>query len=590
VLTCANAPGGRARVRYIARVERVLFAPRELPPLRPDVAEDPRPYDAWLRRRAGERTRRRRRASGPELDLVLALDTEPGDATARTLRSLRAQSSSRWNLALVVQPRWADASRAAAAAAGRRVARRTRVVAASDGSPLRALLQLGLAAGEGPAVALIFDGDAWAPDAVRLLGGALRDHDVVYADEDRIDADGRHVEPRLKPAYSPDFLLSSAYVGRPVAARRSVLTGLDLTAGEEGALEHEWALHACGAAATVQHLSDVLCHRTGNALTPIDEHAHVEAALRRRDDASRVERGRTPGTFRIVRSAPAGTTASVIVPFRDQPRFLRTCADSVRATAHGTGHELILVDNGSVEPETRSLVEELAQREGVRVLSDPRPFNWARLNNEAAAGATGDVLVFLNNDIEVRQSGWLEALCAQATRPDVAAAGARLLYPGRRLQHCGIVVGLTGAAGHPLLGLSEDAPGYLQMATAVRECAAVTGACFATRRDVFAELAGFDEDLGVDLNDVDYCLRAAQRGYRVIYEPAAELTHHESPSRGTAGGTGDIVNFVKRWAEYIDDRDPYLNPHLTRDDPSCGLATPEEKEAWDRWRSTLMAG
>ncbi len=243
-----------------------------------------------------------------------------------------------------------------------------------------------------------------------------------------------------------------------------------------------------------------------------------------------------------------------------------------------------------MEPETRSLVEELAEREGVRVLTDPRPFNWARLNNEAAAGAKGDVLVFLNNDIEVRDAGWLEALCAQATRPDVAAAGARLLYPGRRLQHCGIVVGLTGAAGHPLLGLAEDEPGYLRMATAVRECAAVTGACLATRRDVFAELAGFDEDLGVDLNDVDYCLRAAQRGYRVIYEPAAELIHHESPSRGTAGGTGDIVNFVERWAEYIDDRDPYLNPHLTRDDPSCGLATPEEKEAWDRWRSTLMAG
>jgi GT2 family glycosyltransferase len=301
-----------------------------------------------------------------------------------------------------------------------------------------------------------------------------------------------------------------------------------------------------------------------------------------------VEPGRTVGTFRIVRSVPEGTTASIIVPFRDQARFLRTCADSVRATAGGVGHELILVDNGSVEPETRSLVEELAEREGVRVLTDPRPFNWARLNNGAAAGAAGDVLVFLNNDIEVREAGWLEALCAQATRPDVAAAGARLLYPGRRLQHCGIVVGLTGAAGHPLLGLAEDEPGYLRMATAVRECAAVTGACLATRRQVFADLGCFDEDLGVDLNDVDYCLRAAQRGYRVIYEPGAELIHHESPSRGTAGGTGDIVNFVERWAEYIDARDPYLNPYLTRDDPSCALATPEEKEAWDRWRSTLM--
>ena len=128
-----------------------------------------------------------------------------------------------------------------------------------------------------------------------------------------------------------------------------------------------------------------------------------------------------------------------------------------------------------------------------------------------------------------------------------AAVGARLLYPDGRLQHCGIVVGLTGAAGHPLVGLAPEHSGYLHMARVTRECSAVTGACFAVRREVFEELDGFDEDLGVDLNDVDFCLRAWDAGYRTIYEPAAELVHHESPSRGTAGGVGDIVRFLDRW-------------------------------------------
>ena len=467
------------------------------------------------------------------------------------------------------------------------MARRTRIVAAPDGASPRGLLQLGLEAVEGPAVALLFDGDAWAPDAVALLRAGLRDHDVVYADEDRIDDDGRHVEPRMKPAYSPDFLLSSAYVGRPLAARHPVLAGLELAADGEGALEHEVALHACAAAGTVHHVSEVLCHRTGPVAAPLDEQVHIEAALRRGDDNARVERGRARGTFRIVRPVPAGTTASIIVPFRDQPRFLRTCADSVRDSACGLDHELLLVDNGSVEPETRSLIEELTDRDGVRVLSDPRPFNWARLNNQAVAQATGDVLVFLNNDIEVRAPGWLEALCAQATRPEVAAAGARLLYPGRRLQHCGIVVGLTGAAGHPLLGLAEDEPGYLAMAMTTREVRR-------RHRRVPRHAAGTVRGARRLRRGTRHRSQrrrllpaAAQRGYRVIYEPAAELIHHESPSRGTAGGTGDIVNFIERWAGYIDERDPYLNPHLTRDDPSCGLATPEEKEAWDRWRSNL---
>lgn len=188
---------------------------------------------------------------------------------------------------------------------------------------------------------------------------------------------------------------------------------------------------------------------------------------------------------------------------------------------------------------------------------------------------------------KTRRTGWLAALVAHALRPDVGAVGARLVYPDGRLQHCGVVVGLTGAAGHPLAGLAPEAPGYLSMATATRECSAVTGACLATRRSVFEELGGFDEQLGIDLNDVDYCLRAWGRGLRTIFEPAAELVHYESPSRGTAGGTDDIVNFVRRWKRYITEGDRYLSQRLTRADPSCGLARDDEEDAWSRWYSTL---
>jgi GT2 family glycosyltransferase len=125
------------------------------------------------------------------------------------------------------------------------------------------------------------------------------------------------------------------------------------------------------------------------------------------------------------------------------------------------------------------------------------------------------------------------------------------------------------------------------MATAARECSAVTGACLATRRAIFEQLGGFDETLGVDLNDVDYCLRASAAGLRTLYEPAAELIHHESPSRGTAGGVGDVLKFVDRWKRYISAGDRYFNPHLTRADPSCGLAHPGEEDDWNRWYATL---
>jgi GT2 family glycosyltransferase len=266
---------------------------------------------------------------------------------------------------------------------------------------------------------------------------------------------------------------------------------------------------------------------------------------------------------------------------------LRACFDSIQSTIGECPVDVVLIDNGSVQPETASLVDRLADRADVQVIEDPRPFNWAQLNNAGAHQASGDVLIFLNNDIEALRRGWVDALCTQAVRPDVAAVGARLLYPDRGLQHCGVVIGLGGAAGHVLVGVDEFAPGYLNMAVATRECAGVTGACLATRRDVFETLGGFDEALGVDLNDIDFCLRAQRAGMRVLYEPEAELVHHESPSRGTAGDVRDIVHFIDRWETSILQQDPYLHPAITRMDSSCALRAPDEERWWLTWRSNL---
>jgi GT2 family glycosyltransferase len=278
---------------------------------------------------------------------------------------------------------------------------------------------------------------------------------------------------------------------------------------------------------------------------------------------------------------------TVIVPFRDAAPLLRTCVDTVSTTAPGWALEWLLVDNGSTEPETATLLERLDRRPEVTVLADGRPFNWAALNNMAAAQATGELVLFLNNDIEAVRPGWLDALAVQALRPDVAAVGARLLYPGGRLQHAGVVLGMGGAAGHVLAGLAPGEPGYGGIAVLPREVSAVTGACLLSRRCVVKELSGFDEGLGMDLNDVDYCLRAWAAGYRVLYEPASELVHHESPSRGTSGSLADIRRFVGRWEGAIRSGDPFLNPNLTRVDSSCALRSPGEEEWWQRWRSIL---
>jgi GT2 family glycosyltransferase len=548
----------------------VLFAPSVLPPLGPDVAQDPRRYSDWVRRREAERLRQTNSGDGPDLRVLMVLAGAPRARTAATLRGLRAQLTDRWSLTIVAsEPELGQLRRLMRTAVPRRTRRRMRVVVGPPDAPANELLQIGLADVRGSAAALIFPGDVWAPDAVTLLAPALPPAGVAYADEDRVTPEGHHVDPRLKPQFSPDFLSCSAYVGRPIAVG-SVLTSEvpRLSSTDARAVEREFAEWACRHAANVVHVPEVLCHRT--------------------DEAAPSVMSQTATTPRTTSPPQGHAPVSIIVPFRDQPRFLRTCLDSVRATSE-ENPEFVLVDNGSCEPETATLLARVGALPAVKVITDSGPFNWARLSNAGARLATGKVLLFLNNDIEAFRPGWISTLVADVLREDVGVVGARLLYPDRRVQHCGMVVGLNGAAGHPLVGLPESEPGYLGMARLRRECSAVTGACLATRREVFEQLGGFDESLGVDLNDVDFCLRSGAAGYRVLYAPEAELIHHESPSRGTAGATGDIVRFVDRWAEYIAAGDPYFSRHLTRADPSCALADPDEKERWNRWFSELAS-
>ena len=570
-------------------MDRVLFAPRTLPPVRPDVAEDARPYDAWIRQR--EATRHTTSlAQNRALHVVMVIEGRPPVQTLDSLRTLGAQTSSRWRLTVTCHDQWRADVEAFLVAA--RIGQLFDLEGLDDAADFEELLAAGLAWAHGEDVAFIFPGDLWARDTVVQLATALPRNGVAYADEDSIDDDGNHVLPRLKPAFSPEYLLHADYVGRPLALSAEVAARLPAGSAAVGqARDHDLALRACEAADTVRHIPEVLCHRrippSSVAADSPGATDHVVAALARRGDHAVVVTDRSTVTVRIQRTPDVVATASIIIPFRDEPRLLRACIDSVDRTRGVVTPEYLLVDNGSVQSETATLLERLAARPDVRILTDDRPFNWAALNNAAASAATGDVLVFLNNDIEALAMGWLDALCAQAERLDVGAVGARLLYPNHRLQHCGVVIGLGGAAGHVLAGLEDAAPGYLAMAVTTRECTAVTGACLATRRTLFESQGQFDESLGIDLNDIDYCLRLQRTGLRVLYESTAELIHHESPSRGTAGDVRDIRHFIDRWQESIVAGDPYLSPHLTRVDSSCALRGPDEEEWWHRWHAGL---
>jgi len=580
-----------------------LFSPRQLPPLRPDAASDLDRYRNWLAERDALVM------GGPEgdgdallpagrTDVLLCLDHPVADLLRACVRSVVAQTHASWRLCAVqIGDVEVDCAQALHDELARAPSDHVIRLSVPEGTPQVEAMAVAFDNTSSATVLLLGQHDELAEDTLSLLGIALEADpsvraDVAYGDEDRFDRDGMPVHPILKPGWSPDLLLSTPYLGRPVLMRRSVINEVGgFRPLEDGDWEHDLHLRVTERAERVAQVAEVLCHRPVEDDTTGDETAAgsraVIEALERRREIAEISVGPLPKSFTVRRAPESTPLVSVVIPFRDGAQFLRVCCDSVSATAEGVELELILVDNGSEEPETRTLLDHLSERPDVTVVSDPSPFNWAALNNDAISACNGEILVFLNNDIEATSPGWLSVMAGNALRPEVGVVGARLLYPTRRIQHVGVVVGLGGAAGHVLAGLSAEEPGYLGMALLGRDCSAVTGACLATRREVFDELGGFDETLGLDLNDIDYCLRAIQEGYRVTFEPLAELIHYESPSRGTSGSVSDILRFIQRWENLIALGDPHLNPHLTRLDSSCALRAPDEEEWWQNWRSTL---
>jgi GT2 family glycosyltransferase len=514
---------------------------------------------------------------------------EPPTESVATLQSLQDQTSENWTLTVVLHANWQTTFTSMVAVSGlQRSSKRVRVVCTDDSWSYDKMVPVALHARAGTDVAFIFPGDVWRTDAVAHLAAALSPNDVVYADEDVQTDRLQFKDPHLKPAYSPEFLLRSSYIGRPIAIGADVIQNmLGHESTETHDIEHDLALRACDTAHNVHHISEVLCHRLIASNSESFDMRPVVTALARRGETAEVTREKGSRTFTVTRTPPRGVLSSIVIPFRDEPRFLRTCVDSIQWTTTPGAVEFILVNNGSRQDETFTLLDQLRERPNVKILDDDRPFNWAQLNNAAVRSATGDIFIFLNNDMEATKAGWHEAIQAQVMRPQVGVVGARLLYPDRRLQHCGVVLGLGGAAGHIFVGLHENQASYLDMATTTRECSAVTGACLATRRDVFEKLDGFDDSLGIDLNDIDFCLRVRWAGLDVVCESQAELIHYESPSRGTAGDVRDIIRFIDRWKDSIAAGDPYLNPMLTRVDPSCALRRPDENQWWRDWHAGL---
>jgi GT2 family glycosyltransferase len=446
----------------------------------------------------------------------------------------------------------------------------------------------------GEFIVLIDHDDLLEPDAlaqIAVVAGA-EDVDIIYSDEDKLDELGRLHQPHFKPDWDPDLLLSYPYFGHVTAIRHEVLRRIgNFRSAFDGSQDYDVMLRSAEVARKIVHIPKVLYHWrvvAGSAAGDAEAKPWAYAASRRalEDAVTRrgidgvVETGPFLGAYHLRRRISGSPTVSVVIPFRDQAAMTVACLESLDIDPGYEITEVVLIDNGSTEPETRELRRRLRDRAATRVLDYPGAFNWSAINNAAAATCTTDLLLFMNNDIEAESTGWLHALVEQCQRPEIGAVGARLLYPDGRLQHAGVVLGMEGIASHIFNGLPPGRLGYFGWDATVRSYSAVTAACMMVRREVFEALGGFDEDLPVAFNDIDFCIRLGRAGYRVLYTPHAVLTHYESVSRGLSGYTADFQRFLTHWGDLIREDDPYYNRNLSRFDPWCSFRAPGDDEKW----------
>jgi ADP-heptose:LPS heptosyltransferase/GT2 family glycosyltransferase len=476
-----------------------------------------------------------------------------------TLQSLNKQAYRDWRLVLITDAEDPSDLLAMVARAGMR--HQVSVMSTlTASSPLLALSAPDSLTG------VLFLGDVLGSDALAEFAVARGLHpevDFFYADEDRISPSSGSREPFFKPAWSPDLLLSTNYIGRLWVAASDLLAKAGIS--PQSLLAHQGdydaVLRCTELTHRIHHIPKLLLRRAEYSIDAGDERRVLEATVARRGIQAKLLPGCVPGTWRLKRTAPVDGMVSIIIPTCAAKGYVAKCLETLRSRTAYRNFELICIDNIPMDqPDWKNIV-----RNGADLVVDiPGQFNWSRFNNLAAEQAKGEYLLFLNDDVEVQREDWLDALLEHAQRPEVGVVGPQLLYPDRKVQHAGIFLTTLGAGRHSFRFLPEDDPGYFGLALTQRNVIAVTGACMLMRRDVFERIGRFDEAHEVVNNDVDCCLRAWQMGLAVVYTPHSQLIHHELASRANMKDDFDSDHFATQWRTLYATGDPYFSPRLSK--------------------------
>jgi GT2 family glycosyltransferase len=508
----------------------------------------------------------------PSPDLFRPTTPNAERALSRTLESIREQTNPQWETVIGLLPKERDTLSEEIKS---RFTEDQRFISTDVGSDDKAsaLADL-LPVARGDFIAVLDSGDVLSPFAVEEIQAALSRHPkcgIFYSDEDRLSDSGQREEPFFKPEWSPELLYAFNYFGRLTAIRQQLAIDIGGFARDSGsAVEWDLNLRLTETNPQIQRITKVLCHRaaTSDRDRPLSGTASASfhrSAIERfwsvRGIAAQVET-QGDGTQRSFWSVEQAPLVSIIIPSRNRCALLQECVGGILEKTEYRNKEIIIVDNASDEPDTIAYYEKLRQHSEVKIVQYPRVFNYSAVCNYGASFANGDLLLFLNNDIEICSSDWLSELVRVASRPGVGVVGTKLVYPSGKLQHAGVVLGIH-FCGLMFRNAPENEWGIFGSPNVPRNYLAIMGACQLIRREVFAQVGGFDEAYRVANGDVAFCLKAWRAGYRIAYTPFARLIHHEGSSRGYTNPVRDLQLTAADIRRFGIAEDPYFHPELS---------------------------
>ncbi|WGK81276.1 glycosyltransferase family 2 protein [Vibrio aestuarianus] len=480
--------------------------------------------------------------------------------------------------------------------------KRIKVVFRQENGHISASSNSALELVNGDWVALLDHDDELHEHALLYITEAINSKEgvqFIYSDEDKIDEQGNRNEPHFKSDWNLDLLYSQNYVSHLGVYKSDIVKKIGgFRIGYEGSQDFDLLLRYSREIdhKNVVHVPKVLYHwrmvQGSTALNSGEKSYTTDAGIKALKDhfevlntSVSIERGFADNLYKIswpsVKSDGMEPLVSLIIPTHNGFDITKQAIDSIVNKTTYSNYEIILVDNNSEDPKALDYFIELESCDKITVLRYPFPFNYSAINNFAAKQAKGELLGLINNDIEVINSDWLTEMVSHALREDIGCVGAKLYYPNDTIQHGGVILGLGGVACHSHKGFPRQHPGYFRRLQSVQNYSAVTAACLIVSKSIFNEVYGLNEaDLAVAFNDVDFCLKVKDAGYRNVWTPYAELYHHESISRGAEDNPEKLARF-NREIDYMTTRwgtteifDFSYNPNLTISKEDFGLSFP----------------